>query len=81
MDIAQRVVARVPAEIDVSPSNDPRSYRLSSGRLLATGFAPQCSVDDGIAEVIGAYENGVLPPEDDCYNLRVMKKLPGLGAE
>ncbi|HRD75888.1 MAG TPA: SDR family oxidoreductase, partial [Hyphomicrobiaceae bacterium] len=40
MDIAQRVTAHVPAEIVVTPSNDPRSYRVNSDRLLATGFKP-----------------------------------------
>lgn len=80
MDIARRVTERVPAEISVSPSNDPRSYRLSSRKLLATGFAPGFSVEDGITEVIEAHRGGLLPPEDECHNLRVMKKLPGLAA-
>lgn len=80
MDIARRVTERVPAEISVSPSNDPRSYRLSSRKLLATGFAPEFSVDDGITEIIEAHRGGLLPPEDECHNLRVMKKLPGFAA-
>lgn len=81
MDIARRVTERVPAELVVSPSNDPRSYRLSSRKLLATGFSPKYSVGKGITEVIDAYNQGLLPPEDDCHNLRVMKKLPGFTAE
>jgi nucleoside-diphosphate-sugar epimerase len=80
MDIARRVTDRVPAEIVVSPSNDPRSYRLSSRKLLSTGFTPRFSVDEGISEVIEAHRQGLLPPEDDCHNLRVMKKLPGFAA-
>jgi nucleoside-diphosphate-sugar epimerase len=80
MDIARRVTERVPAEISVSPSNDPRSYRLSSRKLLATGFAPGFTVEDGITEVIEAYRHGLLPPEDECHNLRVMKNLPGFAA-
>ena len=39
MEIAERVVRHVPSEIIVSESNDPRSYRLSSQKLLDTGFA------------------------------------------
>jgi nucleoside-diphosphate-sugar epimerase len=80
MDIARRVTERVPAEISVSPSNDPRSYRLSSRKLLATGFSPTFTVDNGITEVIEAYRQGLLPPEDECHNLRVMKKLTGFAA-
>ena len=37
LEIAQRVTKVVPAEIIVTPSNDPRSYRLSSKKLLAIG--------------------------------------------
>ena len=38
--------AQVPAEIVVTASDDPRSYRLSSTRLLATGFAPDADGRD-----------------------------------
>lgn len=76
LEIAQRVARHVPAEIVVTPSNDPRSYRLSSRKLLATGFAPQHSVEDGILEVIAAYRDGRLRDEECCYNIKTMKKLP-----
>lgn len=75
MDIAQRVTAFVPAEIVVTASNDPRSYRLSSGKLLATGFAPKHSVADAIREVIDAYRSGALKDEERYYNIRTMKTL------
>ncbi len=65
----------VPAEIDISPSNDPRSYRLNSDRLLATGFAPRHGVRDAIQEVIEAFRAGTLRVEDDCYNVKAMKLL------
>jgi nucleoside-diphosphate-sugar epimerase len=75
MDIARRVTQSVPAEIVVSPSNDPRSYRLSSRKLLATGFQPKFTVADGIREVIEAYRSGRLRDEDRYYNIRTMKLL------
>jgi nucleoside-diphosphate-sugar epimerase len=75
LDIAHRVTRHVPAEIVVTPSNDPRSYRLSSKKLTATGFAPQFSVEDGILEVIAAYRDGRLKDEEHCYNIKTMKKL------
>ena len=34
MDIAHMVTQHVPAEITVTPSNDPRSYRVNSDKLL-----------------------------------------------
>ena len=75
LDIAKRVAAVVPAEIVVTESNDPRSYRLHSGKLLATGFAPKSSVADAIAEIVDAFRAGRLKDEDGCYNIRAMKKL------
>jgi len=76
LDIAQRITRHVPAEVVVTPSNDPRSYRLSSKKLLATGFAPQHSVEDGILEVIAAHRDGRLRDEEHHYNIKTMKKLP-----
>lgn len=75
LDIAERVQRHVPAEIVVTPSNDPRSYRLSSKKLLATGFAPKFTVEDGILDVIAAYRDGRLTDQDDHYNIRTMKRL------
>jgi nucleoside-diphosphate-sugar epimerase len=51
LDIAERVQKRVPAEIVVTESNDPRSYRQNSDKLRATGFEPQYSVDDAIEAI------------------------------
>ncbi len=77
LDIAQRVTKLVPAEIVVTESNDPRSYRLNSDKLLATGFKQEHTVADAITEVIAAYRSGILKDEDNCYNLRVMKQFAG----
>lgn len=76
LDIAERVKRHVPAEIVVTPSNDPRSYRLSSKKLMATGFTPKHCVEDGILEVLAAYRNGRLRDEEHYYNIKTMKKLP-----
>src|SRR5664279_4387531 len=50
LDIAKLVQKHVPAEIVVSESNDPRSYRINSDKLLKTGFRPKKTVDDAIKE-------------------------------
>ena len=74
-DIAERVTARIPAEIVVSESNDPRSYRQNSDKLQATGFLPKYSVDTAIEEVIEKYHCGELVDQDQCYTVRWMKHL------
>lgn len=77
LEIAERVQKHIQAEIVVTPSNDPRSYRLSSKKLLATGFVPQFTVEDGIAEVIAAYRDGRLRDEEIYYNIKTMVRLFG----
>jgi nucleoside-diphosphate-sugar epimerase len=74
LDIAQKIAKRIPAEIRVTESNDPRSYRINSDKLLATGFKPRKTVDDAIAEIITEYRRDTLKDEEHFYNLRWMKK-------
>ena len=74
MDIAKLVTQYVPVEIAVTPSNDPRSYRINSDKLLATGFKPKKTVDDAIREIIEKYRVGKLKDEDRFYNLRWMEQ-------
>ena len=74
LDIAKRVAARVPAEIRITESNDPRSYRVNSDKLLATGFRPKKTVDDAIIEIVDKVRRDTLRDEDRYYNLRWMKR-------
>lgn len=76
MEIAERVAARVGAKIVVKDSNDPRSYRVNSDKLLATGFKPKKTVDDAIGEICAKVKAGELKDEDKFYNLRWMQQLP-----
>ncbi|MGA2331145.1 MAG: SDR family oxidoreductase [Syntrophales bacterium] len=74
-DIAKMAAEFIPAQIIVSESNDPRSYRLSADKLLGTGFKPKLKVVDAIGEIIEAFNAGRLRDEDNCYNIRTMKQL------
>lgn len=73
LEIAQRVVRHVPAELVVTASNDPRSYRVNSDKLLATGFRPKKTVEDAIQEIITKYRSGELKDEERWYNLKWMQ--------
>lgn len=77
LEIAERVKARVPCEVSVTASNDPRSYRLSSRKLTALGFQPKRTVNDAIEEIRRAYQDGQLRDEERYYNLKMMKKVLG----
>lgn len=75
MDIANTVCEQVNAEIIVTESNDPRSYRLNSDKLLKTGFKPKKTVAHAIQEIITAFDQGNLVDDDNHYNIRTMKKI------
>ncbi len=73
-DIAHLVTEHVPAEIVVTRSQDARSYRMNSGKLLATGFRPRKGVADAVRELVVLYRQGVLKDEERFYNLRWMQR-------
>ena len=62
------------AKIIIKPSNDPRSYRVDSEKLLKTGFKPSRCVSDAIEELILSYKNGDIQDKEECYNLKWMQK-------
>jgi nucleoside-diphosphate-sugar epimerase len=72
--IADRIAARVPAEIQLLPSNDPRSYRVCADRLTATGFTPRKSVAMAIDEMVAAFRDGRLRDEPSAHNVTWMKQ-------
>ena len=74
LDIANMVSLKTNAEIEIKPSNDPRSYRINSDKLLKTGFKPSKTVDNAIQEMIDLYRNGVLEDLEENYNLKWMEK-------
>ena len=74
MDIARQVTTHAEAEIVVTESNDPRSYRVNSDRLLATGFRPKKTVGHAIREIIAKYHSGELKDEERFYNLKWMQR-------
>lgn len=74
LEIARMATERANAEIKILPSNDPRSYRVNSGRLLAAGFKPKKSVSLAIDEICAAYRTGKLVDGDRFHNLKWMQK-------
>ena len=75
LDIAKKVQKIIDADILIEQSNDPRSYRQDSQKLLNTGFKPLFEVNDAIEEIKYAFENKFLKEDDSCYTVKWMKKL------
>lgn len=74
LDIAQQVAKKIDSEIIVTPSNDPRSYRINSQKLLDTGFKPKFTVADAIDQIVEQYQAGKLHNNDRWYNLKWMQE-------
>jgi nucleoside-diphosphate-sugar epimerase len=74
LDIAKLVAEEVPAEIAISPSNDPRSYRLCSNRLVEAGFEPKKNVRIAIQELAAAYRDGRLTDQPSSHTVSWMKE-------
>ena len=75
LDIAKKVQKQVDAEIIITPSNDPRSYRQDSTKLILTGFKKSYGIDFAIKEIIEAYNNDQLLDDETCYTVKWMKHL------
>lgn len=75
LDIANMVIDKVDAEIVITSSNDPRSYRQNSDKLISTGFKPSFGVEDAIDEIIEKFKSGQLIEQENFYTVEKMKKL------
>ena len=75
LDIAKKVQKKIPSEIIVTRSNDPRSYRQNSDKLLSTGFVQKYSVENAIDEIIEKFNSETLTDKDIYYNIKMMKKV------
>jgi nucleoside-diphosphate-sugar epimerase len=71
--IAEMAASEVGARIAYRTSNDPRSYRVNSDKLLSTGFRPKRTVEDAIREICSAYREGRLKDELHFHNLKWMQ--------
>jgi nucleoside-diphosphate-sugar epimerase len=74
LEIAKLVAAQIDTDVDVQSSTvDPRSYRLCSDRLCATGFRPAKNVSIAIGELAAAYRDGRLTDEPNWHTVSWMK--------
>ena len=75
LEIANTVSKLIETEIVITESDDPRSYRQDSKKLIETGFNPQYSIYDAIKEIKGKFEEGIIDGSDEKYTVKWMKKL------
>ena len=75
LDIAKTVRKYVDCEIKITESNDPRSYRQDSKKLLETGFSHKYNVENAIKDIIQKYRDGQLVEDERFHTVKWMKKI------
>ncbi len=74
LDIAKMIQAKTDCSISIKESNDPRSYRQDSSKLISTGFLPKKNVENAIDEIIIAYNNNRIKDLRSSYTVKWMKE-------
>jgi nucleoside-diphosphate-sugar epimerase len=78
--MVHKIVSRkCPVELVVEPTNDNRSYHVSSEKIKDwLGFIPRFSIENAVSDLLDAFEAGKLPNsmEDIRYvNIKTMKAV------
>lgn len=73
LEIAENIARETNAKITIKESNDPRSYRVNSDRILKTGFEPKYSVGMAITEIKDAFYSGNLKQDRRWHTTQWMK--------
>ncbi len=76
-ELANLIAKSTGAAIVTTTSNDNRSYRLCSDRLLAAGFVPQHSVDEAVNDITNAFKNGSLKDGPETQSVQWLKSYYG----
>lgn len=68
-----------PIELDVVPTDDNRSYHVSSEKIARElGFRPQRTIEDAVRGLLAAFKDGKLPNSMDdirYYNIKTMQAI------
>ena len=77
--VASEMPEKVNIEIVTTPSDDPRSYHISSEKIKRElEFVPRWTIEDSVRDLVTAFQTGKLPNalEDiRYYNIKMMKHI------
>jgi len=75
-EMVRKVVGRKGVEITTTPTDDNRSYHISSEKIKCElGFEPKHTIEDAVKDLCDAFKAGKIPnPIDDIryYNVKTM---------
>jgi nucleoside-diphosphate-sugar epimerase len=73
--IAEMACEKASAKINVLPSNDPRSYRQNSDRIIKEGFRPEKKIEDAIEEIKVKFTENKILNKESCYRINTLKMI------
>jgi nucleoside-diphosphate-sugar epimerase len=77
--VEQEFPELAPIGIVTTPSDDPRSYHVSSQKIAdRLGWKPKRSIEDAVRDLCRAFRDGKLPnsfDDDRYFNVRTIKEM------
>ena len=75
INIAKMIQRKTNAKIKIIKSNDPRSYRQDSSKLIDLGYERKYGVNDAIEEIINLSKKKKIKVNQSNFTVKWMKKL------
>ncbi len=74
-NMAERIkkTLKLKSKILIKPSNDPRSYRQNSDRILKKGFKPKKNITDAIFEIKNKFDEKKIKKEIKYFRINTLK--------
>jgi nucleoside-diphosphate-sugar epimerase len=75
LDISKMIQKVTNCRINIKASNDPRSYRLDSSKILSKGFKPKKNVNIAVEELLNFFKSNKYKASFKNINLQLMQKI------
>ena len=74
-NLAIKISNKTLSKIEITESNDIRSYRQNSDKLQATGFKTLYQIDDAIDDICNKFKLGIIKDRPEWHTVKWMKSL------
>jgi nucleoside-diphosphate-sugar epimerase len=77
IQMAKRIkkILKLNSKILIKPSNDPRSYRQNSDRIIKEGFRPKKKIEDAISEIKSYFYKKKIIKKDKFFRVNTLKMI------
>ena len=66
---------KTKSKILIKPSNDPRSYRQNSDRIIKEGFSPKKKIENAILEIQKNFKSKKIIQRKNFYRINTLKMI------